>query len=229
MEPAMNIMKRFLSVCAAGCVAGLSPASAQFRPLVTQPANLVPNGDFSKGLEGWRYEYAWSKNYGKNHNYIKLVPGRGPKGMACVLLDLPAGVPGNEGGMIDTAWMKAEPGASYKVQVDCMTWDLSARLWVDAYTHDPDPAHRTHTSIKQIPAYKGMPALVCVYRAQIPQPPGKSKTWTTVEREFELPLTFTVGGEEQKPEYLCIRAYSYAGTPGPGKSYFANFRLYKIK
>ena len=74
-----------------------------------------------------------------------------------------------------------------------------------------------------------MPALVCVYRAQIPQPPGKSKTWTTVEREFELPVTCTVAGEEQKPEYLCVRAFSYAGIPGAGKSYFGNFRLYKIK
>jgi hypothetical protein len=67
------------------------------------------------------------------------------------------------------------------------------------------------------------------YRAQLPDPPDKSKTWSTVTREFTVPETVYVSGEEQKPEYITLKAVVYAPTPNGGKSYFTNFRLVQIK
>ena len=67
------------------------------------------------------------------------------------------------------------------------------------------------------------------YRAQLPDPPGGAKKWSTVSREFTVPDTVIVAGEEQKPEYISLKAVVYAATPNGGKSYFTNFRLTKIK
>ena len=67
------------------------------------------------------------------------------------------------------------------------------------------------------------------FRAQIPDPPAGGKTWSTTGREFTLPQTVVVAGEEQKPEFLSVKAVVYAGTPKGGKSFFTSFRLVKLK
>ena len=67
------------------------------------------------------------------------------------------------------------------------------------------------------------------YRAQIPEPRGHSKEWQTVSREFKVPANVRIAGENQEPEYLSLKAFTYAATPKGGKAYFGNFRLFKIK
>ena len=44
-------------------------------PLVGM-ANLLPNGDFSDGLEGWLTDYTWTRNmhYMQNHYHISVIP-----------------------------------------------------------------------------------------------------------------------------------------------------------
>lgn len=193
-----------------------------------QGTNLVPNSDFGAPapLAAWRVDFPYAQPYVKNKEYVK--PATAPvEGRRCVVIDLPPGVAGNEGGKIESAFLKAEPGATYRVQIDCLTWDFCAKTFVEAWVADPQPIPQPDKF--RVPAGPDHPALVTVYRAQIPDPAAHSRTWQTVSREFTLPKTVRVGGREMAPEYLSLKAYTYAGTPNGGKSYFTNFRLYKLK
>ncbi|MEI8342720.1 MAG: hypothetical protein WCH43_14445, partial [Verrucomicrobiota bacterium] len=189
--------------------------------------NLIPNPGFTDSknpLYGWRTAFPYEGWYVDNVKYVKPAT---MNGKSCIVIDLPPGIAGNQGGKIESAFIKAEPGATYRVEVDCMTWDFSAKLHAEAWTHDPKPINKPDKF--RVPAAEDHPALVMCYRAQLPDPPDKSKKWGTVSREFTVPETVTVAGEEQKPELLSLKAVVYAGTPNGGKSYFTNFRLTKIK
>jgi len=192
--------------------------------------NLVPNADFraADALQGWRIDFPYAEPYAKNKLYVKATTEHAPQpGGKCVVIELPPGVAGNEGGKIESAFLPAEPGATYRVEIDCLTWDFDAKTFVEAWIADPAPIPQADKF--RVPAAADHPPLLTIYRAQIPDPKGRSKTWQTVSREFKLPLTVRVGGNDIAPQYLTLKAYTYAGTPKGGKSYFANFRLYKIK
>jgi hypothetical protein len=194
---------------------------------VAQAQNLIPNGNFTAPdpLQTWRIAFPYEGPYASNAQYVKAVNAPSGSRGKCVVIDLPRGVAGNQGGKIESAFIKAEPGATYKVQVDCMAFDFSAKLHVEAYTTDPNPTPKPDKF--RVPAANGMPALVMCYRAQLPDPPAKGRDWRTVERKFTLPEKVTVAGREQAPEWLSIKAVAYAATMESGKSYFSNFRLYK--
>ena len=194
------------------------PASAQ--------TNLVPNGDFSAAepLATWRIDFPYAEPYINNKTYLSATTQNGRK---CVQIDLPPGVAGNEGGKIESAFIPAEPGATYRVEIDCLTWDFSAKTFVEAWVIDPKPIPQPDKF--RIPAMDGHPPLLTVYRAQIPDPKAHSKVWQTVSREFTLPKVCRVGGKDIALEYLSLKAYTYEGTLNGGKAYFAHFRLYKIK
>jgi len=203
--------------------------TAAFSLAASAQTNLVPNGDFSAAdaLQNWRIDFPYAAPYVKNKTYVRVASEAASNGGKCVVIELPPGVAGNEGGKIESAFIPAEPGATYRVEIDCMTWDFSAKTFVEAWVTDPKPIPQPDKF--RVPAAPDHPALVTVYRAQIPDPKGRSKTWETVGREFTLPKACRVGGKETAPEYLTLKAYTYEGTPNGGKSYFANFRLYKIK
>jgi hypothetical protein len=189
--------------------------------------NLIPNPCFAdpkNPLLGWRTSFPYEGWYADNVKYVKPANMQGKQ---CALIELPPGVAGNQGGKIESAFVKAEPGATYRVEVDCLTWDFGAKVHAEAWTHDPKPIDKPDKF--RVPSAEGHPALVMCYRAQVPSPTGGSKKWTTAAREFTVPETVTVAGEAQKPEYLSIKVVAYAATPNAGKSYFTNFRLTKIK
>ncbi len=195
--------------------------------LRAQQANLIPNPDFSdpkNPLAFWRADFPAESWYVNNVKYVKPDNQSGRK---CMVIDLPPGIAGNQGGKIESALIKVEPGAAYRVEIDCMTWDFSAKLFAEAWSHDPKPDQKR--GIFRIPAGDDHPALVMCYRAQLPDPPAASKKWSTIAREFTVPETVTVAGDEQKPEYISLKAVVYAATPNGGKSYFTNFKLIKIK
>ena len=189
--------------------------------------NLIPNPIFSdpaNPLATWRTAFPYEPWYVENVNYVKPASELGKK---CAAIDLPPGIAGNQGGKIESAFVKAEPGATYRVEVDCLTWDLSAKLHAEAWTHDPRPIDKPDKF--RVPAADGHRAMVMCYRAQIPDPPAGSKQWTTIGREFTVPPTVVVAGDEQAPEWISVKAVVYAATPNGGKSFFTNFRLIKIK
>jgi len=126
-----------------------------------------------------------------------------------------------------SAFIKAEPGATYRVEIDCLTWDFSAKLHAETWTHDPRPAPKPDKFC--VPAAADHPALIMCFRAQMPDPPAGSKKWSTISRDFTVPETVTVAGEDQSPEYLSLKAVVYAGTPNGGESFFTNFRLWRVK
>jgi len=189
--------------------------------------NLVPNPDFNdpnNPLQSWRTAFPYEGWYTENVNYVKPDTQLEKK---CVVIDLPPGLAGNQGGKIESAFLKVEPGATYRVEIDCMTWDFSAKLHAEVWTLDPKPTGKPDKF--RVPAADDHPALVMCYRAQMPDPPAGSKKWSTISREFTVPETVTVAGEDQKPEYISLKAVVYAATQNGGKSYFTNFKLFKIK
>lgn len=222
LEPAVTMKRIALFLFAAAL------ATSAFAQQPNLGKNLVPNGDFSAAnpLETWRIDFPYAQPYLKNKDYVKAVaaPRRAGK---CVLIELPPKVAGNEGGKIESAFIPAEPGATYHVEIDCLTWDFSAKTFVEAWMADPAPIPQPDKF--RVPAMDGHPPLLTVYRAQIPDAKSVSKTWQTVSRDFTLPKTVRVGGNDLAPQYLTLKAYTYHGTMSGGKSYFGNFRLYKIK
>ena len=189
--------------------------------------NLIPNPDFSdpnNPLRTWRTAFPYESWYVDN---VKYVQASGQLGKTCAVIKLPPGIAGNQGGKIESAFIKAEPGATYRVEIDCMTWDFSAKLHAEVWTHDPRPAPKPDKFC--VPPAADHPALIMCFRAQMPDPPAASKKWSTVSREFTVPETVTVAGDDQAPEYLSLKAVVYAGTPNGGQSFFTNFRLYRIK
>jgi len=198
--------------------------------------NLVPNGNFSDKtpLKFFRYDFPYQDFYVDNVKYVKQVNQGGKN---CAELSLPAGIAGNQGGKIETALIPAEPGATYRAEVSCMTCDFSAKIHAEAYAEDPRPdAQRTaeeskgvKTTILRIPPMDGHKALVMIYRSQFIDPPGNSKKWDVVKREFTIPMDYRVAGEDVKPAFITIKATVYGATMNAGKSYFTDFKLVKIK
>lgn len=223
-----------------GAKSGLSEIKSSLAP--TSPAqtqtgvNLIPNWDFSDPmpLKGYRYDFPYQDWYVDNVKYIKQVKEDGKN---CALIDLPPGIAGNQGGKVETALVPAEPGATYRVEVECMTGDFQGKLHCECFAVDPRPnAQRveqeskgTKITISRIPPMDGRPALVQIYRAQLPDPPPHGRTWSKVQREFTLPMEWKAAGSTVKPAYMSIKATVYDTTMGPGKSYFTDFKLTKLK
>jgi hypothetical protein len=190
--------------------------------------NLLPNGSFEgkEPLKGWLTDFPDEEFYKGNAPYVKIAAPAEVGGRKAVVLDLPAGIAGNQGGKIESVPVPVVPGATYKVEVDCMTWDFSAKIHAEAWSTDPHPEQK-RTIFRRAPA-DGRPAMMMCYRAQVPSPPGKSKVWTTAGREFKVPKTVVIAGKDQAPEFISVKVANYAGTQSAGKSYFSNFRLIRV-
>lgn len=190
--------------------------------------NLIPNGDFSdrEPLKGWRVDFPYQSWYVKNVDYVR---GTTQEGRKCVEISLPPGVAGMQGGKVETALIPAVPGATYKVSIDCMTWDFTAKMHAEAYTTDPRPGGTQSKSLFIIPGTNGAPNKVMCWRAQLPDPPGASHKWSTVSREFTVTNKVSIAGVECKPEFIVVKAVVFYGTMGAGKSYFTNFRLTRVR
>jgi hypothetical protein len=158
--------------------------------------NLLPNGGFEgkDPLRGWLVEFPDEAFYKDNGPYVKMAVPPEVGGRRAVMLDLPAGIAGNQGGKLESVPVPIEPGATYRIEVDCMTWDFSAKIHAEAWSRDPHPDQKR--TIFRRAASAGRPALMMCYRAQVPSPPGNSKQWTTASRDFTVPDTVVVAGTE---------------------------------
>ncbi len=202
----------------------------------TSGGNMIPNWNFSDPapLKFYRFDFPYQEWYVDNVKYMKQVS---QEGRNCAQLDLPPGIAGNQGAKIETALVPCEPGATYRAEVEAMTWDFSAKIHAEAYACDPRPeavrsdaeAKGAKLTIARIPAMNGRPTLVQIYRAQFPDPPPHSHKWDKVERDFHIPMEWKVAGETVKPAFLTIKCTVYDATMGGGKSYFTGFKLTKIK
>ena len=191
-------------------------------------ANLLPNGAFDgkEPLHGWLTDFPDEAFYKGNAPYVKLANPTEVGGRRAIVLDLPPGIAGNQGGKIESVPVPVVAGAKYRVDVDCMTWDFSAKIHAEAWTTDPHPEQK-RTIFRRSPA-DGRPAMIMCYRAQVPSPPGNAKTWSTAGREFTVPAKVVVAGEEKSPEFISLKVVAYGATMNAGKSYFANFRLVRV-
>ncbi|MDB6174448.1 MAG: hypothetical protein JWL59_3759 [Chthoniobacteraceae bacterium] len=200
-----------------------------------QQINLIPNSDFSDPvpLKGWRVDFPYQDWYVKNVTYVRQTTMDGKR---CAVIELPAGIAGNEGGKIETALVPVVPGATYLAEVQSFLPDFGVKIHAEVYAVDPRnelvrkdvESKGVKITIMRIPEQDGHPALVQIYRAQFPDPP-KGNKWSKTVREFTVPMEWKVGGQKVKPAYITIKAYSFEGTPNAGKSYFTSFKLFKIK
>ena len=190
--------------------------------------NLLPNGGFEgkDPLHGWLTTFPDEAFYAGNGPYVKIAPPAEVGGRKAVMLELPAGIAGNQGGKLESVPVPVEPGATYHIELDCMTWDLSAKIHAEAWSSDPHP-EQTRTIFRRAAA-DGRPALMMCYRAQVPSPPSTSKVWTSAGRDFTVPKSVVVAGKDQAPEFISVKVVSYGATMAAAKSYFANFRLFRV-
>jgi hypothetical protein len=202
----------------------------------TATGNLIPNWNLSDPtpLKSFRYDFPYQDFYVNNVKYVSQVNHGGKN---CAQIDLPEHIVGNGGGKVETALVPAEPGATYRAEVSCMTSDFAAKIHVEAYCVDPRPSAKrmeeeskgVRVTIQRIPPMEGRPALVQIYRAQLPDPPAHSKKWDKVQKDFTIPMEWKVAGENVQPAYLTIKATVYDATEAAGKSFFTEFKLTKIK
>jgi hypothetical protein len=191
-------------------------------------ANLVPNPDFSDPkdpMATWRTYFPWeSEWYAVNGNYVKPAT---MDGRTCAFLDFPPSVAAFQGGKIESAFFKIEPGAKYRAQVDLKILGGAVKIFTEAWTTDPD-AGIQHDKWR-VPAAADHPALVTFYRAQFtdsrtPDPRGAG--WCTASREFTVPKVAYVKGKQQVPEYMTFKVVVFGG--GNSRVYVTNFRVTKI-
>lgn len=195
--------------------------------------NLIPNPDFAdliNAFKGWRIEFPYEQPYAKNAGYLKISADRQEGSARAVEITLPKGVAENEGGKIESAFIKAEPGATYHGKVDCMTGDFSAKIYIEAYALDPTPPGAPDKF--RVPAQNGMPALVMIYRAQFPDPPATSTKWTTVERDAKIPAKVIVAGKPSQPAFVTMKVFVFSATTATvpmGRADFTRFVLTTVK
>ena len=196
--------------------------------LTATETNLLSNGNFEakEPLAGWMTSFPDEAFYKDNGPYVKIAPASEAGGRRAVVLDLPAGIAGNQGGKIESIPVPVVPGATYRIEVDCMTFDFDAKIHAEAWSTDPNPDQK-RTIFRRKPM-DGRPALIMCYRAQVPSPPSHSKSWTCARREFKVPQKVVVAGKEQAPEFISVKVVAYAATMNAGKSYFSNFRLSRV-
>ena len=196
-----------------------------------QGGNLIPNGNFGDNLhplDKWRVDFPYQGTYVKNAGYVSISPTVRDGDARAVELALPKGVAENEGGKVETALVPIEPGASYHASVDVMTNDLAAKFFVEVYALDPTPPGAP--SLDRIPARDGLPALVKCYRADFKDPPARSKTWFTAQRDFTVPSVVSIAGKPSPPVYAAIKAFGLSTWQGgSGKLYFSRFVLTRTK
>ncbi len=199
------------------------------RTASAQDDNLVPNwnfGDMANPLKTWRIDFPYQPSYVKNVTYVKISETVRDGEAPAVELNLPKGVAENEGGKVESAFIKIEPGAAYHCSVDVQTCDLAANVSVNVYALDPTPPGAP--SLDRIPARDGLPALVKCYIADFPKPKAKSKTWFTSKRDLTIPPTVVIAGKPAEPVYLAIKAFGLSEwVGGSGKVYFSKFVLTK--
>jgi len=192
--------------------------------------NLVPNGNFSdktESLKSWRYTYPHlQQQYGKNQEYVKVTNYNGRR---CAEFAVPL-KQGNVGGAyLETAFIKCEPGATYKAEVECCPKDTTMIIFIEAWVPLPEEIVMK-PSLHVWPAEDGRPRLMLCGRKQAPR--STVNTWTTIRDTYTVPKTVTLALKETPPAYISVKAYVYVpnvhGKP-ISNAYVTNFRLTKVK
>ena len=193
--------------------------------------NLVPNADFSdktNPLKGWRYTYPHQQQqYGKNQNYVKFGDFNGKR---CIEFAVPSGQADNGGAFFETAFIKCDPGATYKAEVECCPKDMTMIIFIEAWLPLPEELVMK-PGLRVWPAEDGRPRLMMCGRKQAER--NSSKNWVTIRDTYTVPKTvdLNVNGtmKPTPPQYISVKAYVYAGKGSVRNSYVTNFHLTKIK
>ena len=204
--------------------------AAMLAAVVTAHAqsNLIPNPDFNdvtNPLKEWRIEFPYQETYIKNPGYISISKDKKSGSANVVEITEPKAVAENEGAKIESAFVKAQPGATYHASIDCMTNDLSAKCYIQVWAIDPSES--TQADLYRVPARNGMPALVMVGRSEF-EPPGTSKVWTTIKKDYKVPEKVIVRGQMTQPAYVSMQVFAYSATTATVPSAKADFTRFSL-
>ncbi len=191
--------------------------------------NLVPNGDFREKpdpLKGWRYTYPHQQDqYSKNHEYVKFVQQDNKR---CVEFACPL-KQGNMGGiMFETAFIKCEPGATYKAEVEACPKDMRMMIMIEAWVPLPDSIN-IKPGLRVWPAENGNPRLMMCGRKRGEQHHG---SWKTIRETYTVPKTVNLALKDMAPTHISVKVYAdvpnVKGKP-ISNAYVASVRLTKVK
>lgn len=192
---------------------------------VMASSNLVPNPDFSDAkdpMATWRTYFPWeSEWYAENGKYVKAAK---EDGKTCALMDFPQAIATAQGGKIESAFFKIEPGAKYLAEFDFKIASGAMKAFAETWTTDPSPG--VQNDKWRVPAAADHPAVVTCSRAQFPDPKGSPSQWSTARREFTVPKIAYMKGKQQAPEYLTIKVVLV--NAADAKAWVTNFRVTKI-
>jgi hypothetical protein len=188
-------------------------------------SNLVPNPDFSDAkdpMATWRTYFPWeSEWYAENGKYVKAAK---EDDKTCALMDVPKAIASNQGGKIESAFFRIEPGAKYLAVFDVKIGSGGVKAFAEAWTTDPDPGLQNDKW--RVPAAADHPAVLTCYRAQFPNPKETPGEWIPLSREFTVPRIVYIKGKQQTPEYLTIKVVLTGADDA--KAWVTNFRVTKI-
>ena len=177
--------------------------------------NLVRNGDFARGLEGWTATFpeANETKYAKNHACVSAADApNAAAGAKAVKFTLTKSVAESQGVKAVTPLMEVDPVASYEFGAELLTLGPSAIIFVEGYRRDPS---QTAAGNDQYPGF------VRCYRATI-QPKCGRGAWSPQARTIELGKL----REKYRPTHLLVKLYAF--NPA-GDIFFRNVFLRKVE
>lgn len=178
--------------------------------------NLVPNADFSDGLEHWKVTFPEPNEtkYAENHKHCSIV--RNPDGPGKALLfTIPPKVAASEGVKALTPLIRIDPRKSYEFGADIRTTGTEPIVFIEAYEEDPS---RTE---KGSDAYEGF---VRTYRATLfakHNVKGRKNEWVRCRREIH-PWTKP---KRYWPTHMAVKLYAFWPT---GEVHWRNVVLREI-
>lgn len=165
-------------------------------PLRAGEQNLLPNGDFGKGLARWKVTFpeANETKYSRNHDWITVVdsPGGGGKAVRFVLSE---GVAASEGVKAVTEMVEIDPAGAYEFGADVFTRGPTLKMFIEGYVKEPK---------QQVAGNDMYPGFVRVYRASIHVRTGP-EAWSTQRRVFDL----SKAPKANRPTHVLVKIYAY--------------------
>lgn len=163
--------------------------------------NLVPNGDFAKGLEGWQVQFLEPNEtkYAHNHEWVSVVDAPKASGKA-IKFEFGAGPASSEGVKAITGLIPIDPAGSYEFGADLLSTGSTMKIFLEGYKVSPE--HQDQGS-DQFAGY------VRCYRKVIHVKSGVG-AWATERQVADIGTL----KPRYQPTFVVIKLYAYwpAGT-----------------
>jgi hypothetical protein len=220
-RPGVTVMKTsFLTLL----LAALALASAD----AASSSNLLANGSFDKGLEGWKCKYdkqgeSW---YFTNHERVKVEPKMAGRSQLLALYGDDATL-GWNGTKADSKPVHVTPGGRYRLSASVMSTGPGARLMVEGYQWRPGVKPHPDPDLSELrKVFKSELVYFGSQQGGGISMPGKS--WETGKVVFpdEKPSPLAIE-KLAKMEFLVVHIVAISGSAGT--LYLDDIKLEQVK